>query len=157
MKFLLVLAATLLTAGSAFASTPGGTDSCGLGWEVTNKKSFLATTTRGTTNAFVPPTFGMTSGSIGCDQHSLAKLDMPAAQFVATNYDAVLLDMANGNGETLQALARTMGCKDESVSAFGEMTRREFSNISAASSSVEMINAIRSEMKKDAALSGCSV
>lgn len=157
MKFLLVLVSGLIVAASAHASSPGGSDSCGLGWQVTNKKSFLATTTRGTTNAFVPPTFGMTSGSIGCDQHSLAKLDMPAAQFVATNYDAVLLDMANGRGETLQALARTMGCKDAAVSAFGEMTRREFSNLSNASTSVEMIKAIRTEIKKDAALAGCSV
>ena len=53
----------VLSSASVFAASPGGTDSCGLGWHVTQDKSLLATVTRSTTNAVVPPTFGMTSGN----------------------------------------------------------------------------------------------
>ncbi|MBK9038693.1 MAG: DUF3015 family protein [Bdellovibrionales bacterium] len=41
-------------------------DGCGLGWEVTDSETMIGTTTRGTTNMFVPPAFGMTTGTIGC-------------------------------------------------------------------------------------------
>ncbi len=152
-KLALVLGLALST--SAFAGSPGGSDFCGLGWEVTQKKSFLATTTRGTTNAFVPPTFGMTTGTIGCDQHSLAKRDVPAAQFVAGHYDALLMDMAQGEGESLQALAQSMGCSN--MEAFGNMTRREFSSLTEGADSMELVRRLREEARKDAALSGCSV
>lgn len=148
-KLALVLVAGLM-ASVAHAGSPGGSDMCGLGWEITNKKSFLGTTTRGTTNAFVPPTFGMTTGTIGCDKHSLARRDIPAAQFVASNYDAVMMDMAQGQGENLEALAHTMGCSD--VKAFGEMTRRDFSNLTENADSLELVRRLRAQ---SAAL-GCS-
>lgn len=75
MKFrntLITISSTFCLLGSVYAAqdtSPGGSDGCGLGWEVTGEKTMLATTTRGTTNAFVPPTFGMTSGTIGCETH----------------------------------------------------------------------------------------
>lgn len=148
-KLTLTLLAGLM-ATSAHAASGGGSDMCGLGWEITNKKSFLATTTRSTTNAFVPPTFGMTTGTIGCDKHSLARRDIPAAQFVASNYDAVMMDMAQGQGENLEALAHTMGCGD--VKAFGEMTRRDFSSLTNDADSLELVRRLRTQ----AAQLGCS-
>lgn len=110
MKLVKLLMVAMFVAAPAFASDGGGSDGCGLGWQVTNKKSFLGTTTRGTTNAFIPPTFGMTSGTIGCDQHTFAKNEMPAVNYVATNQDAIMIDIAAGGGENLAALAQAMGC-----------------------------------------------
>lgn len=149
-KFALVLVGGMVAGFAAHASTGGGSDGCGLGWEITNKKSLVATTTRATTNAVVPPTFGMTTGTIGCDQHSIARRDVPAAQFVASNYDALMMDMAQGQGENLQALAHTMGCTD--AKAFGEMTRREFSSLTQDADSLELVRRLRAE----AAALGCS-
>jgi hypothetical protein len=153
MKLLLVVG-LFVGVSTAQAGSPGGSDMCGLGWQITQKKSFLGTSTRGTTNAFVPPTFGMTTGTIGCDQHSLAKNDVPAAQFVATNYDALLMDMAQGQGESLQALAATLGCGN--AAAFGSMTRREFSSLTEGADSLELVRRLRIEARKDLSL-GCSV
>ncbi|MFM8315218.1 MAG: DUF3015 family protein [Deltaproteobacteria bacterium] len=87
LSALLSTTAVLAAKGSSASSgsvglNDAGTDSCGLGWQVTQKKSFLATTTRGTTNAFVPPTFGMTFGTIGCDKHSFAKNMVIRAVFI---------------------------------------------------------------------------
>jgi hypothetical protein len=96
----------------------------------------------------------MTTGTIGCDQHSLAQIDVPAAQFVATNYDALLMDMAQGQGESLQALAATLGCQNSS--AFGAMTRREFSSLTEGADSLELVRRLRLEARKDLSL-GCSV
>lgn len=146
MKKLFLLAiSTLILGATAQASTPGGSDICGLGWQITNKKTMIATTTRATTNAFVPPTFGMTSGTIGCDQHPIALRDIPAAQFVATNYDALLLDMAQGEGEMLAAFAHAVGCTD--TVSFGEMTRKEFSALTDGADSVELLRRVQSKTK----------
>jgi hypothetical protein len=154
MKKFLLLVCGLALSGVAQASAPGGSDMCGLGWQVTQKKSFLATSTRSTTNAVVPPTFGMTTGTIGCDKHSLAQADIPAAQFVASHYDAVMMDMAQGEGESLQALAASLGCANQT--AFGAMTRREFSSLTSNADSLELVRRLREAAKKDAALQGCS-
>ncbi len=153
MKLFLFAILGSFVGAAAYAGSPGGSDMCGLGWEITNKKSFLATTTRGTTNAFVPPTFGMTTGTIGCDQHSLAQADIPAAQFVASHYDALMMDMAMGQGESLQALAQAMGCS--SSEAFGDMTRRNFSSLTEDASALELVKRLREEAKKNPVL-GCN-
>lgn len=153
MKKLLMLVVFGLVAGaSAQAASGGGSDGCGLGWQVTDKKTMIATTTRATTNAIVPPTFGMTTGTIGCDQHPVAMRDVPAAQFVATNYDALLLDMAQGQGETLAAFAQTLGCSD--ASALGEMTRKEFSALTSGADSLELLRRVQGQMK---AVNGCAI
>lgn len=147
MKFLLMVVLGSFTGLAAMAGSPGGSDMCGLGWEITKKKSFLATTTRATTNAFVPPTFGMTTGTIGCDQHSLAQRDIPAAQFVASHYDALMMDMAMGQGESLDALAQAMGCS--SGSAFGELTRRNFHRLTEDASALDIVKRLREEAQKN--------
>jgi hypothetical protein len=152
-KLMLVLVSGLFVSFSAVAADGGGSDGCGLGWQVTQKKSLVGTTTRGTTNLVVPPVFGMTSGTIGCDQHSIARRDVPAAQFVASNYDALMMDMAQGEGESLAALANTLGCGN--TAAFGEMTRREFSSLTEGADSLELVRRLREEAAKNAAL-GCS-
>ena len=130
-------------------------DGCGLGWQVTAKKSFLGTTTRGTTNAFVPPTFGMTSGTIGCEQHSFAKQDTNAAVFAFNNFDSIKIEMAEGQGETLQGFAKTMGCNDSAFGAFGEMTQQNYRAIigTEKTSSTQMFQNVKSQIKKNAILS----
>ncbi len=137
MKMLLVVAIVLgfnSFASAAPASgnqySPGGSDGCGLGWQVTDKKSFLATTTRGTTNSFVPPTFGITSGTIGCEQHSFTKVDYDSAVFARNNIDTLKIEMAEGKGETLEAFAAAMSCDS---AAFGTVIQSNFSKLDMTS------------------------
>jgi len=150
MKFVSMLAVLFASVAPAFASSPGGSDMCGLGWQVTDKKSFLATTTRGTTNYVVPSTFGMTSGTIGCDQHSIAQRELPAVNYVATNKDALLIEMAAGKGESLSALAQTMGCSDAQV--FARKAQESYASL-ASSSSVELYK----NVKAFAVAQGCAI
>lgn len=150
MKFVLMFVLAFAIAAPAFAATPGGSDFCGLGWQITQKKSFLATTTRGTTNAVVPPTFGMTTGTIGCDQHTLAKNELPAANYVATNHDSLVVEMAAGGGENLAALAQTMGCSD--ASGFAREAQARYTSLVSSSSEQLYRN-----MKAVAVAQGCVI
>lgn len=109
MKFVLLALALFTTAAFAQQNSPGS-DSCGLGWQVTKKKTFSATTTRGTTNSVIPPTFGMTSGTMGCDQHSLVKADMKSLHYADANYENLMSEMAEGQGEFLTGFVQAMGC-----------------------------------------------
>ena len=147
--------AVLLTVASfsAYASDGGGSDGCGLGWQVTSKKSFLATTTRGTTNAVVHPTFGMTSGTIGCDQHSFAKRERQAVDFVASNKDPLIIDMSQGKGEYLHSFFKSMGCNDAAFGAFGKVTQSNFKSITSGKTPVDMYNNVKSHMRQDTVLS----
>jgi len=150
MKFMLFLISLGFSAAPAFASDGGGSDGCGLGWQVTQKKSFLATSTRGTTNVIVHPTFGMTSGTIGCDQHSFAKNELPALNMVATNQDLILIDIAAGGGEHFAALAKAMGCQDGA--SLAQRARANYSSLVHASS-----QQLYREVKTMATVSGCSI
>lgn len=149
MKKILMAALLVLFSVPAFAGDGGGSDGCGLGWQVTQKKSFLATTTRATTNAIVPPTFGMSSGTIGCDQHTFAKKEMPALEYVASNYDTLLLEMSTGSGETLAALSLTMGCGSD----FSAATKTNFGMLVESKGAVDLY----SRLKSLANASGCTI
>lgn len=155
-KVSLLAVATLFVASASFAGDGGGSDGCGLGWQVTQKKSFLATTTRATTNGVVPPTFGMTSGTIGCDQHSFAKKDIDAANYIASNHDPLMMDLAKGHGEYLDSFAKVLGCKD--ASKLGAATRAHFSDISAGATTSQVLNSTKEVVKSDASLAAsCEV
>ena len=133
-------------------SPNAGTDSCGLGWKVTDKKSLMGTCTRGTTNSFVPPTFGMSTGTLGCDKHSFAQADTKAVEFVAQNYDTLRLEMAAGEGENLAALARTMGCSDANVDAFGRAVQGSYETVVGNGSRIELF-----QNAKQVATSACAI
>ena len=162
MKYalLLVLVGLVYLPTSSFAATSKGgsvmndvgTDSCGLGWQITQKKSFLATTTRGTTNAFVPPTFGMTFGTIGCDKHSFTKNEEAGVTFALANQENLSIELAQGQGEYVSGFAQALGCKDSA--AFGRMAQSKYSEIMGSSdSAVQMYKNVRSQIAQDAELS----
>ena len=117
-------------------------DSCGLGWEVMEDKTLLGTSVRATTNYFVPPSFGMTSGTMGCDKHEIASKDMEKAKYAVTNFETLKLEMAAGQGETLDAFAQVMGCESQN---FSKMTEDNFNQIysSSETSAVEMFKNVQ--------------
>jgi len=135
----------------------GGSDGCGLGWQVTEQKTMLGTTTRGTTNGFVPPTFGMTSGTIGCDQHDIAKKEQKAATFVVANHQVLSTELAQGSGETVQGLAFVMGCPNASQE-LGRSMQNHYDQIGSAQSGIELYRGVRNVISSDPSLSNqCSV
>lgn len=168
MKKLIVLFSLLSAFSVAFAAekaatksggdlNEAGSDSCGLGWQVTRSKTFLATTTRGTTNSFVPPTFGMTSGTIGCSQHDFAKNEENAARYAVNNSEALSIEMAQGQGEILAGFARTMGCSDAVIPAFGQTMQENYGAV-AGQQGIELFKSVKSRILSNAVLAAsCGV
>lgn len=136
-KYVLVASLAL---GSFAAFADPDSDSCGLGWQVTKKKTFSATTTRGTTNAVVPPTFGMTSGTMGCAQHSLVKNDMKPLHYADANYENLMAEIAQGQGEYLAGFATTMGCES---SEFTSALQSNFSEIVEGKTPADLVKKAR--------------
>ena len=137
--------------GAADDVSPGGSDGCGLGWQVTDKKTMSATTTRGTTNGVVPATFGMTSGTLGCEQHPFVKAEMDAVQYAHNNYENLSIDMAKGQGEYVTAFAEAMGCSD--TASVARLTQTNYPKVSQAKNGVALYENVRELIRQDSALS----
>ena len=90
-------------------------DGCGLGWDVTDSETMIGTTTRGTTNAFVPPAFGMTTGTLGCKRLDFASNEKEAVNYVVSNYTNLKQQLASGQGEYVDGLSEVMKCNAATV------------------------------------------
>ncbi|NWL80136.1 hypothetical protein DM872_25110 [Pseudomonas taiwanensis] len=124
----------LSTAGVAAQAGQAGGGGCGWGNMVFEGQSgliphLLATTTNGTSgNA----TFGLTSGTNGCD--SSVKLGYGGRSVFAMNgmLDSIAEDMAQGQGEALDAYATLLGVEQADRAHFAKVTQANFSTIFAS-------------------------
>lgn len=129
----LVFAAVVFMAIPLVSQARDTMDGCGLGWEVTDSETLMGSTTRGTTNYFVPPSFGMTSGTIGCQQLAFAANDQEAVNYVIDNYSNLKQELAIGQGEYVDSLSEVMGCKNTS-----QIQRQYDSVVAPAQNGVEL-------------------
>jgi len=110
-----VLVATLalsLLAASAFAGQADRNTGCGLGsllWEGKADGSVISQSLQATTNGiFGNQTFGITSGTLGCEQPANIIKNDRALAFTRDNLDPLARDIAAGGGETLETLAELL-------------------------------------------------
>lgn len=110
--FLLLVVASLVLASTAFAGQADQNTGCGLGtllWEGNADGSVLSQTLQATTNGTSGnQTFGITSGTLGCDKPASIVKNDKALSFTADNMDLLARDVAAGQGQTLEALAELM-------------------------------------------------
>lgn len=142
MRKLMIVAAVL--ALPLIGQARDSADGCGLGWEITDKMTFLATTTRQITNAFVPPTFGMTTGTLGCTQLSIASNEREAVNYVAQNYSSLKQELAAGQGEYANALVEVMGCG--SASSLSTIKSKYNEVVAPAQNGIELYQNLKAEM-----------
>ena len=119
----------------AMADTPDTGPGCGVGPIVFDGQSgvvpnVLAATTNGTAGN---QTFGMTTGTFGCDTTQPIGGSSAVATYLDDNLDNVAQDMARGEGEALASLARVIGIQAEEQQAFFTTVQNEFDNIFASS------------------------
>ncbi|MDH1262385.1 MULTISPECIES: DUF3015 domain-containing protein [unclassified Pseudomonas] len=112
---------------------------------------FLATTTNGTSgNA----TFGMTSGTNGCD--TTVRLGYGGRSMLAMNgmLDSIAEDMAQGQGEALDAYATLLGVEAADRAHFAKVTHQNFGTIfsGAEVTSEQVLAATLDVMSQDAQL-----
>lgn len=129
-RLLLVLALGFLMAVAGTVEAKDSTG-CGLGTMLFKGKSgifpqILAVTTNGTLGN---QTFGITSGTSGCDPDGTIVYNAAVQRFMGTQVDRVAADMSQGGGENLNALADLIGVTEEDKAAFFALTKTNFSRI----------------------------
>jgi len=138
----------------AFAEAPGGPD-CGWGNMLFKGESglgshMIASTTNGTSgNA----TFGMTSGTNGCSANGT--LTYGGTSLLAQVMDEFSEDVAQGQGDALDAIALTLGIDVEDRARFARLTHNNFSTLfpNENVTAEEVMASIHQLMRNDAQLS----
>lgn len=150
------LVATALAGAFAFGGMAhaDGTG-CGFGTMVWEGQSgiapqVLAVTTNGTSGN---QTFGITSGTLGCEQQGT--VSAPVAHFMSQNLDRLARDVARGEGEALETLAVLMEIDEQDRPAFYATVHANFEEIfpSADVSAGEAAESLYAVLTEDAALS----
>ena len=151
---ILIAVAVLVTATTAMADNDIG---CGLGTQAWNGKAGLAPKVLGaTTNGSLGnQTFGITSGTLGCQQNGVVSADARLQMFAGANLDNLARDMARGKGETLEAFAQLMSISDADKPVFFHFTQANFATIFQGDSVTagDMLTSLKGLMAKDAKLS----
>jgi len=131
MKKFIAGAALVAAASTSFAAH--GPAGCGLGSAVVFPDAnewhehVMAATTNGTSGN---QTFGMTSGTLGCeDANGPLKL---ARLFMDQNMEQLAADSARGQGESLEALSTLMGLESADKATFAAAMQSHFDTIFAS-------------------------
>lgn len=155
-KFLfLAIAATLLAGTAAMASETGA--GCGLGKMIfEGKKGILFQSLAWTTNGTLGnQTFGITSGTSGCDADAVILREKEQEVFVAANFDRLSQDMAQGRGETVDAMASLMGCDAVAHADFARMGQERYGAIfSGQGDTLQVLANMKRELAAHPVLAG---
>ena len=132
MKKLLITALVALAAPAAMAQA-NNVGSCGWGSKVfAGQKGVgpqvLAATTNGTSGN---QTFGITFGTLGCTSNGVVSSNWKTAMFIDGNKLALSRDAANGQGESIDALAAVMGVKAEDKALLASTLKSQFAVVFA--------------------------
>lgn len=133
MKRALIAGLLLSPLGTAMAAPPNSVG-CGLGSQVFDGQSgivpqVLAVTTNGTVGN---QTFGISTGTLGCDPEGTVVASARVPMFVGANMDNLAHDMAVGQGESLESLATLMNISDADKAAFYQVTKSNYGRIFSA-------------------------
>ena len=134
MKKIALFAATtaLLFSGSAMAEDSTG---CGVGSMIFDGKSgvgpqVLAVTTNGSTGN---QTFGISSGTLGCDQNGTISSSEKIGMFTGDNMEKLAMDMSRGEGEALATVADMLEVRSEDRADFYAAAKANFARIYTSS------------------------
>ena len=154
MRFLLALTAALSFGFvSTAAAAPYGAAGCGLGSIVFGDKPGMVQVLAVTTNAsFYSQTFGITFGTSNCAQSGNSGEKM--SKFIESNRDAFAKDVARGEGETINAIAKIAGCSD--ANNLGQTLKSNFKTIfpAAKSTSTQVTNNVTTTIKNSTLVCG---
>jgi hypothetical protein len=143
--------ATLTLAAVASGADKYGPAGCGLGSLIFAPNSGFTQVFAATTNgSFGTQTFGISSGTSNCEGNTGGRASAKA--FVETNRVALAKDIARGQGETIDSLAKLAGCpRPQAVAA---TLQRSFGRIfpSAAATDREVSQSVVDTLSSNSAL-----
>ncbi len=147
------LIAGVIVATASSIAMAGSGPGCGVGSMIFKGQSgvgphILAATTNG---SFGNQTFGMTTGSLGCNANAPIT---SMAMFMNSNMDNIAKDMSRGEGENIATLAVLLKIEKTDRAAFTALMKENFATIfpSAKTTSDEAVDAIVATMKADGKL-----
>ena len=156
MKNKLIIAALLTLAPVGVVMAAGNNVGCGVGTIIFEGQSgvapqVLAVTTNGTLGN---QTFGISSGTLGCDKDGVVSNPMKMSMFIDNNLDGLARDMAAGQGETLDSLASLIGVNKADKAAFFAVTKAHFAEIipSERANTQDVIDALNRVLAQDSTL-----
>jgi len=125
-----VLSMMIVLAGMGWAVDPKNTG-CGLGSMVfEGQNGLMSQTAAATTNGtFGNQTFGISSGTLNCEQFKTFAYNEKVGVFVAENMDNLARDIARGQGEYVNTLAVLMEVPDVKKASFRSQLQAHFSDI----------------------------
>lgn len=144
MKRFIVACCSVAFAASAFVIAPSpsyaegvrNNTGCGLGhlaFQNVKKDSILIQVVAATLNGICGnQTFGITSGTLGCDKPASFVENEKLQKFVAKNMDTLAHDIAVGDGEAIAALAELMDVPKENRAEFYSALQANFNTIYAS-------------------------
>ncbi|HRH91079.1 MAG TPA: DUF3015 family protein [Agitococcus sp.] len=111
----------------------------------------LAATTNGTS---YNQTFGITSGTAGCQADGVITSRARLSMFMSTNSERLARDMSVGRGETLEVLANLLKIKAEDKTTFFQATQTHFGKIFAPENKTagDVLAALNKVMAQDSKL-----
>lgn len=87
---------------------------CGLGSMIAPHKTWVSATTQGAIDYVLPPSFSITSGTMGCAKHSIVSKEKEAVYYAEANYDRLEAEVPTGRGEYVTGFASVLGCREDS-------------------------------------------
>jgi len=132
MKSLKLYFAGLLFIGLAANAAAYGAAGCGLGslvFQGNEGTQILAATTNGT---FGSQTFGLTFGTSNCNNKGLIKISMERQSFIEANFTDLSKDVAAGQGEFINNLAKLYNVAPEKTEAFATVLQNNHAAIFAS-------------------------
>ena len=153
MRKILVLVAfgVMVSGGAALAGDPD----VGCGWGTIAFKGQSGVAPKvlaATTNAFLGnQTFGISSGTAGCNQGGVIKAELRVQMYAGANIDKLASDMAAGQGESLDTLAQLIGIGNADKVTFFRLTKTHLSELfpSDQVTAGEMLTTLKNLMAKD--------
>lgn len=133
---LVAFASQLATAAEQYGMAGCGLGSMMFGTDMqVSAATFNASGTQG---------FGISSGTSNCMEANQAAAVEAQQQFFANNLKVLSKEMAQGDGEYVKALAKTMGCTEQVQPVFASEMQRSYSYIFSAPGAMSMLNRVRS-------------
>lgn len=126
-KFLISFAAVIALSSSVMADVNSQTG-CGLGSMIIkdNSTAVLLALQATTNGIFGNQTFGITSGTSGCQKTKFV-MNEQAQEFVASNMDQLAKEIAVGHGESVDTLAELLKISDKAT--FSASLQQNYSSI----------------------------
>lgn len=154
MKKKLIL--TVLVGAAYVTSAYADNTGCGLGTMVWDGQQgiapqVLAVTTNGTSGN---QTFGITSGTLGCEQDGVVKSSEKLGMYTGSNMEALARDMSTGSGESLHGLADILEISAEHRNRFFAALQENYAFIFSSSdiTAEDVIQGVIDTLRKDSEL-----